>query len=284
MVFYHNINPVAFTIGPIDIRFYGLVYFIGFLFAYFYLRHQVKKNRLKNFGLDDVDSFMIYFMLGSIIGARVLAFVFFNTSVLFSNPLQIFKIWEGGMSIHGGIIGAMFAGWLYVRNKKVRYYALADIIIGPLMIFLGLGRIANFINAEIWGIQSNARFCIDYSKNVYMWSSPEGCRHPYQLYESAKNFLVGISLLIYFSFSKLKEGLLFWYGILAYNVLRFFLDFFRDDPTFLGLNTGQYLCIVFSIVAIFFIVKIKYFDDSVKDLKNEEHNKHKKDKNKMRNK
>jgi len=271
-------NPVAFTIGPVDVRFYGLVYFFGFLFAYFYLRYQVKKGKIKNFGLDDVDSFMIYFMLGSIIGARFFDFVFFNTSVLFSNPLQVFRIWEGGMSVHGGIIGAMFAGWLYIRKKKIKFYALADIIIGPFMIFLGFGRIANFINAELWGTPSNARFCIDYSRNVYVGGLPDGCRHPYQLYESFKNFLVGISLFVYSSLSKLKEGLLFWYGILAYNVLRFFLDFFKDSPTFFGLNTGQYLCIVFSLIAIFFIVKIRYFDDSVKNLNDKAHHKHKKHK------
>jgi len=137
MVFYHNINPVAFSIGPLDVRFYGLVYFIGFLFAYFYLRFLVKKGKLKNFGFGDVDSFMIYFMLGSIIGARIFDFVFFNLDVLFSDPLQILRIWEGGLSIHGGIIGAMVGGWLFVRNKKISFYELADIIISPLMIFLG---------------------------------------------------------------------------------------------------------------------------------------------------
>ena len=256
-MFIHNIDPVAFTIGPLAVRYYGLVYFVGFLFAYFYFRHQIKKARIKHFGLDDLDSFMIYFMLGSIIGARVLDFVFFYPQVLFSDPLQIFRVWQGGMSIHGGIIGAIVGGYLFVRSRKIKFYDLADHIIIFLMIFLGFGRIANFINGELWGVEGGGRLCIDYSQSEFISRPPEGCRHPYQLYESAKNFVLGISLLIYRAYSKLKPGLLFWYGLLGYNVLRFFLDFFRDDPTFLGLNTGQYLCVAFAIVSLIFIVKLK---------------------------
>ncbi len=259
-MFFHNINPVAFSIGSIDIRYYGLVYFIGFLFAYFYLRYQIKKGRIKHFSLDGLDSFMIYFMLGSILGARVLDFVFFNPSVLLSDPLQIFRVWQGGMSIHGGIIGAVIGGLLFVRNKKIKFYDLADHVVVPLMFFLGLGRIANFINAELWGTHFSGSFCVDYSQNEYIANPPEGCRHPYQLYESAKNFFVGIFLLIYKSYYKIKAGLLFWYGIFLYNFLRFFVDFYRDDPTFYGLSTGQYLCIVFSLVALYFIIRLKYFD------------------------
>lgn len=256
-MFIHNIDPVAFTFGPLEVRYYGLVYFLGFLFAYFYFRYQIKRSRIKHFGLDDLDSFMIYFMLGSIIGARLLDFVFFNPQVLFSDPLQIFRVWQGGMSIHGGIIGGVIGGLLFTKNKKVKFYELADHVIIFLMIFLGLGRIANFINGELWGTPYSGSLCIDYSQSEFINNPPQGCRHPYQLYESAKNFLVGLSLLAYRSYKKIKPGLLFWYGLLAYNVLRFFIDFVRDDPTFLGLNTGQYLCIAFSVVAVFFIIKLK---------------------------
>ena len=256
-MFIHNINPVALTLGPIEIRYYGIVYFIGFLFAYFFLKHQIKKARIKNFGLEDLDTFMIYFMLGAIIGARVLNFVFYYPEILITKPLEIFKVWHGGMSIHGGIIGTIIAGLLYVRNKKVKFYDLADQVIIPLMFFLGLGRIANFINGELWGTPSTARICIDYTQSNYIINPPQECRHPYQLYESIKNFAVGITLLIYKSYTTLKKGLLFWYGILLYNAARFFLDFYRDEAIIYIFTMGQYLCLILSIIAIIFIIKIR---------------------------
>jgi len=257
-VFIHNIDPVAFSFGVFEVRYYGLVYFLGFLFAYFFLKYQIKRARIKHLGLNDLDSLMIYFMLGSIIGARFFDFVFFNTSVLLTSPFEVFKIWHGGMSVHGGIIGAVIAGLLFVKDRKVKFYDLADQFIVPFMFFLGLGRIANFINGELWGVPSSAKFCIDYSQSNFVYNAPQGCRHPYQLYESFKNFAVSIALLIYSSFSTLKKGLLFLYGLFFYNVLRFFIDFYREQPLFLGLGTGQYLCIVFSLVSLFFIIKIKY--------------------------
>lgn len=262
-MFIHNINPVAFSIGSLDVRFYGLVYFFGFLLGYFYFRYLIKRSKIKHFGFDDLDSFMIYFMLGSIIGARVLNFVFYYPGVIFSDPMQLFRVWEGGMSIHGGIVGAIVAGLLFVRSRKISFYDLADHVIILLMFFLGLGRIANFINGELWGTPHAGRFCIDYSQSEFIVNPPQGCRHPYQLYESLKNFAVGIALLAVNSFASLKKGLLFWYGILAYNVLRFFLDFYRADPElFLGISTGQFLCVLFSLVAIVFIIHLHFFNSN----------------------
>ncbi|MFP4567802.1 MAG: prolipoprotein diacylglyceryl transferase [Candidatus Woesearchaeota archaeon] len=256
-MFLHNINPVALTLGPLEIRYYGLVYFIGFIFAYFYLRHQIKKSRIKHLKYEDLDTYMIYFMLGSIIGARVLDFVFYNPQIILTDPAQLIKVWQGGMSIHGGIIGAMLAGWIFTRKRKVKFYELADQTIIPLMIFLGLGRIANFINGELWGTPTTSNICIDYSQNTHIINPPEGCRHPYQLYESIKNFAVGISLLIFTQYKKLKQGLLFWWGILLYNILRFFIDFYREQTLINGLGVGQYLCIIFSIISIICIIKIE---------------------------
>jgi phosphatidylglycerol---prolipoprotein diacylglyceryl transferase len=277
-VIIHNIDPVAFTIGVFEVRYYGLVYFLGFLFAYFFLRYQIKKARIKHMGLDDLDLFMIYFMLGSILGSRIFDFIFYNPQIFFSDPLQVLRIWQGGMSVHGGIIGAVLAGLLFIRNKKIKFYDLADKVIVPFMFFLGLGRIANFINGELWGTRSDAWFCIDYTQSEYIANPPRGCRHPYQLYESVKNFAVGTSLLIYSSLVELKSGLLFWYGILFYNVLRFFLDFYRAEPAlFLGISMGQFLCVVFSLVAVVFIIKIKYnLVFLKKDLNDEKNHKHKK--------
>jgi phosphatidylglycerol---prolipoprotein diacylglyceryl transferase len=251
-MFIQNINPVFLSIGPVQIRYYGLVYFIGFLFIYFYFRYLIKNKKIKSLDNENLDLFMIYFMLGSIIGARILDFVFFNTSIIFTDPLEILRIWHGGMSIHGGIIGAMTAVFIFAKKYKLKFYELADFTIIPLMIFLGIGRIANFINGELWGTVSTGKFCIDYTHNQFINSPPAGCRYPYTIYESLKNFAVAIILVGIKTKAKLKQGLLFWYGLFLYNFFRFFIDFYRDggEPRlFLNLTMTQYLCIIFTIVS-----------------------------------
>jgi phosphatidylglycerol:prolipoprotein diacylglycerol transferase len=251
-MFIHNINPVFLSIGPLQIRYYGLVYFIGFLFVYFYFRYLIKNKKIKSLDNENLDLFMIYFMLGSIIGARILDFVFFNTRIIFTDPLELLKIWHGGMSIHGGIIGAMTTTYIFAKKYKVKFYELADYIIIPLLIFLGIGRIANFINGELWGTPSTGKLCIDYTQNQYI-NAPAGCKHPYTLYESLKNFATAIILIGIKAKAKLKTGLLFWYGIFMYNFFRFFVDFYRDggEPRlFLELTMTQYLCIIFTIVSV----------------------------------
>lgn len=275
-MFVHNINPVAFNLGPLEIRYYGLIYFLGFLFAYFYLRYQIRKARIKHFGYEELDTFMIYFMIGSILGARILDFVFYNFQELITNPAQIIKIWQGGMSIHGGIIGAVIAGLIYVKDKKINFYDLADQIIIPLIIFLGLGRLANFINGELWGTPHQGALCIDYSQSTHLTNPPQGCKHPYQIYAAIKNFTVGLTLLIYKEYSKMKKGLLFWYGILLYNALRFIIDFYREQTLIGGIGMGQYLCLIFSMISIAFIIKIKYYNEESKPNKARHKRKHKK--------
>ena len=255
----HNINPVFLSLGPISIRYYGLVYVIGFLFFYFYLKYIVKKNAIENMDSDKVDTFMIYFIIGGIIGARLLDFIFYNPGILFNDPLEFFRVWHGGMSIHGGVIGAAIAALLFTKKYKVKFYKLADITAIPLMLFLGIGRIANFINGELWGTLSNSALCIDYSKSQYILNPPIGCRYPYQIFASLKNFAVAGIMLIVTGTKKLKDGLLFWYSILLYSIGRFLLDFVREDPRLLGISMGQLLCVIFAIVSIYFIIKI-YLD------------------------
>ncbi|MGV8162710.1 MAG: prolipoprotein diacylglyceryl transferase [Candidatus Nanoarchaeia archaeon] len=267
-MFFHNINPVMLDLGSVQIRYYGLVYFVGFLFTYFYFKHLIKK-KLLNLEDEKLDLFMIYFMLGSILGARILDFVFFNFNVLLQDPLEIIRIWHGGMSIHGGIIGAMIGSYIFAVRHKIKFYELADFTIIPLMTLLGIGRIANFINGELWGTNSTSSICINYTNSTYIAYAPEGCRHPYVLYESLKNFAVAGILLIIKAKTKLKRGLLFWYGMFMYNFFRFFVDFYRDggEPRlFLGLTMTQYLCIVFTIssVVMIFVLSRKETNKEIK--------------------
>lgn len=253
-MFINNINPVFAHIGPFSLRYYGLVYAIGFLCAYFLLRWAAKKKRIENFTVEKADAFTLYLIIGAIVGARVLLFIFYYPGMLLSDPLEIFRIWNGGMSFHGGLIGAVIAGLLFSKKYKVKFYKLADFLVLPLSFFLIFGRIANFINGELVGTRTTVPWCV-------MFKGYAGCRHPSQLYEAAKNIFIFITLsILYFSKEikkKLKDGIIFWLFVLMYGVMRFIITFWREDIRFLGLSIGQYLCLAMIIVSVIFLFKIQ---------------------------
>ncbi len=252
-MFIHNINPVLLDLGFLQVRYYGLVYFLGFLFIYFYMSSRVKKGMIKGMDKDKLEVFMLYLLAGVILGARIFTFIFYSPGVLLSNPLELFMVWHGGMSFHGGLIGAIIAILLFSRKYKIRFYSLADLMALPAFFFLALGRIANFINGELPGTRSDAPWCV-------VFPGFDGCRHPYQLYAAAKDFFLTGALYFVSKTWKLKEGLLFWYFVLLYNSTRFFLDFLRDpagEAILLGISTGQYLSLAFTVIAVYFIYKLK---------------------------
>ncbi len=252
-MFYHNINPALLSIGPLEIRYYGLVYAIGFIAAYLLLRHTAKKGKIRNFDESKADTLIIYLVLGAIIGARFLLFVFYHPGTLIREPLEVLMIWHGGMSFHGGLIGAVIAGLLFCKKHKISFYQLADLAVLPLAFFLFLGRIANFINGELVGNRTSVPWCV-------VFPGYDGCRHPSQLYEALKNLI--IFFVLSFMYTKdnikkrLKEGVIFWGFVLIYGALRLIITFWRDDPRFLGLSGGQYLSLAMFITASVFLFKI----------------------------
>ena len=254
-MFIHNINPVLLSIGPLNIRYYGLVYAVGFLAAYLLFRWLAKKGEIKNFTAEKADIFILYVIIGAIAGARILLFVFYHPQTLIANPLEVFMLWHGGMSFHGGIIGAVAAGLLFCKKHKVNFYKLADFAVLPLSFFLVFGRIANFINGELVGIKTSVPWCVVFPK------VDNACRHPSQLYEAIKNLFMFLVLsILYFSKElkkKLKDGVICWLFVLMYGVLRFIITFWREDPTyFLGLSGGQCLSLAMAVISIAFLFKI----------------------------
>ena len=252
-MFIYNINPVLLNLGPIQIRYYGLVYVIGFLVIYFALKYYSNKGILK-LTKQEVESFALYLMLGVLIGARL--FVVFGWSFLLGDPLyyirdplKIIAVWEGGMSLHGGIVGILLVGYFFCKKKKLNIAKVADLLSIPGAFVLALGRIANFINGEIVGTITNLPWCFKFPKF-------EGCRHPVQLYSAAGRVLLGGYLLLINS-KKYKNGFIFWIFITLMGIGRFFCDFVREDPRFLGLSFGQYLSIVMIIAGI--VVLIRYY-------------------------
>ncbi len=251
-MFVHNINPVLLQLGPFQIRYYGLFFVIGFVIAYFMLIYLAKKREL-NLKKDDIADFLLYIIVGTILGARIIYILVYNFSFYTANPLQIFAVWSGGLSFHGGLIGAIIAGILFARKKKISFYELADIAVIPLALGLALGRVGNFMNGELFGRLTDVPW-------AFKFPDAEGFRHPSQIYASIKN-LINFSVLWFVKDMKLPKGFLFWLFVTNYAFLRFIVEFFRQPDSQLGfffgwISMGQILSIIMLPIGIYFLFKI----------------------------
>jgi phosphatidylglycerol:prolipoprotein diacylglycerol transferase len=256
-MFIHNIDPVLLSIGPFEIRYYGLFYFIGFIMAYFLISHLAKKKEL-SINKDDVADLLLYLIVGIILGARFFHVFVYNPSYYLANPSEIIAIWRGGLVFHGGLIGAIIAGLYFCKRKKTDFYELADIAVIPLALGLALGRIGNFINGELYGRLTDVSWAVKFP-------DAEGFRHPSQIYESFKNLLIFFTLWT-IKDKKLPKGFMFWLFIVMYSVLRFIMEFFRQ-PTEYGfiisfLTIGQIFSIIMFSVGIFFIYRVSKKNES----------------------
>lgn len=247
-MYVHNLNPALFQIGPFEVRYYGIVYVIGFLLVYCFLKYNMKKGKL-NMSEAQLDNMMCGMILAVIIGSRLFHVLFWEPAYYFSNPFEILKLWKGGMSFHGGLVFALFAGWWFSRRYNLNLAVLADIVIIPAVFALALGRIANFINGELVGTVTNLKWCVKFP-------GYDDCRHPSQIYEAIKRFAV-LSVLLFLNRKKHKPGFLFWVFFTLFGAGRFIVNFWRDDPRLFGLSFGQYLGIVMFVAG--FVVLMKYY-------------------------
>ncbi|MBN1644580.1 prolipoprotein diacylglyceryl transferase [Candidatus Woesearchaeota archaeon] len=233
MVFYHNIDPVLFSIGPIKIYWYGLMYVISFVIVYLYVRAAVKNKKLK-ISLAELDNLMIILTIALIIGARLFEVFLYNPSYYFSNPWDIPAVWKGGLSFHGGLVGLVIAAYFYSKIKKISLLHLADIFVVPLAFAQALGRIGNFINGELYGTITSLPW-------AFKFKSAEGFRHPSQLYEVFYNLVI-FSFLFIKRNKKFPQGTLLAYFLILYSIFRFLTEFVREPEVMIGLLTlGQVL-------------------------------------------
>src|SRR3989344_7287527 len=237
-----NIDPVLFKLGFLEIRYYGLIYFIGVLLTYYYLK------RKKVLDENELDRFMLYLTVGMFLGARLFGIASQDPFVLFENPLEFFMIWHGGMSFFGGFLGGFLGSYL-VLKKKQKLMRVADLITLPLTFSLFLGRIANFVNQELIGTATDARWCFNFSTAI-------GCRHPYQIYAAFSHLLL-FGFLLFLSQRNYRLGEIFWSFVAGYGLLRFLTDFFRENPRIFGLTGWQWLSILFFAVGVFYLYKAK---------------------------
>ena len=236
------IDPFIFRIGTVGLRWYSVLYLSGFVIAYFVLRSRYRRHFLRLRSEEDIKLLTMYSFYGIVLGARFFQVLFFNPSFYWANPLEILKIWHGGLSFHGGLVGGFLAFWIFCRRFGYSFLNVADEISLCVPIGLGLGRIANFINGELYGRATNLPWGM-----VFPQGGPES-RHPSQLYESV---LEGpVLFLIVWSVAKRRppDGTVVAVCILAYGILRFFVEFVREPEPPLGtilgpFTMGQLLCV-----------------------------------------
>jgi len=257
----NNLDPVILNLGFAEIRWYGVVYVLGFFFSLWWLLQLQKKGKLQ-LSKEEVWDFFLNLMLGVLLGSRLLMMAWDPQTYLF-HPLNLLKFWEGGMSFHGGLVGITLAAYLYCRKKKISFLQMADLMSFPTLFALALGRIANFTNGELVGRVWNGSSCVIFPHY------DSQCRHPYTLYAAGQRFLVSFWLLFLALQNKFKAGFVFYNFLLWEGLGRFFLDFFREDQLFFYLSLGQWFSLVMIIIALYFLFK-NYTEEWKKIFKVEE--------------
>jgi phosphatidylglycerol:prolipoprotein diacylglycerol transferase len=231
MLRFPNISPeiASFSLLGLDlhIRWYGLFYVLSFIAAYFLYKPLLKRRGIK-LDREQYESVIFYVMLGVILGGRMGYVLFYNFVHYLTHPLAVFAVWEGGMSFHGGALGVIAAGLFFCKRHKLSFYTMADAATPLVAIGLGLGRLGNFINAELWGKVTTLPW------GMIFPGGGELPRHPTQLYEMLTEGVILGLLSWYLLGKKLKEGFVFWTFIGGYGIMRFLIEFVRvpDDISF----------------------------------------------------
>ncbi|RUM90871.1 MAG: prolipoprotein diacylglyceryl transferase [Thermodesulfatator sp.] len=256
MIPYPRIDPVIVHIGPLALRWYGLMYLLGF-FASFYL---VKKQIAEELGTSDrkrlaaeqalLDGIIVALVAGVILGGRLGYVLFYNLSYFLEHPAEILATWHGGMSFHGGAVGVMIAGWLYCRLHNTDFFKWSDRFAVTVPIGLGLGRIGNFINGELYGRPSDVPWAMIFPDGGFV------PRHPSQLYEAFLEGIVLFSMLWPLRRKKWPSGRKTALFFIGYGIIRFFVEFLREPDPQLGflalgwVTMGQVLSIALIFLGI----------------------------------
>ncbi len=236
-----NIDPIAFSVGPLVVRWYALAYLVGFLGGWKYALYLVgmgsDTEKSKRFPTrEHIDDFLPYAVLGVILGGRIGYVLFYQLPLYAQNPLSAFKIWEGGMAFHGGALGVILALFLYAFFKKIALLRLTDIVCAAVPIGVFFGRIANFVNGELWGRTTDKAWGVVFP---YAGDAP---RHPSQLYESAlEGFVLFFILfgLYKWRVTRNMPGVVTGAFLAGYGLFRMFIENFREPDAHLGFIWGS---------------------------------------------
>ena len=226
-----QIDPIIFSIGPLAVRWYGMMYLLGFVGGYFAMCHVA---RFRNFGIskEQISDLLFYGVLGVVFGGRLGYTLFYNADYYLANPLQIFYVWEGGMSFHGGMLGVVTVLLLFSFKRKIPLLVIGDIVVVAVPIGLGLGRIGNFINAELWGRVTDQPWGVVFPGAGLL------PRHPSQLYEAVLEGALLFGIIYLLHRRKVGLGIPAFTFLLGYGFFRFLVEFVRQPDAHLGFLWG----------------------------------------------
>jgi phosphatidylglycerol:prolipoprotein diacylglycerol transferase len=250
MLVHPQFDPIAFSIGPLAIRWYGLMYLLAFTFVLVLGRWRISHG-LTKLNARDLDDLLFFGMLGTIVGGRLGYVLFYKASFYFAHPLDLFKVWEGGMSFHGGLIGVITAMLIFARRRGFSFWNISDFI-APL-VPLGIAAVrvgGNFVNGELWGRVTDVPWGM-----VFPQAHDGLPRHPSQLYEAAGEGILLFILVWWFARRPRPEAAVSGVFLIGYGLARFAVEFTREPDDFLGLlalglSMGQWLSLPMIVAGI----------------------------------
>lgn len=255
MLKYPKIDPVIFKVGPLQVHWYGIMYLIGFISAWLLAKYRASKSK-GVWNSEQISDIIFYSIIGVLIGGRLGYVLFYDLPFYLQRPIEIFKVWDGGMSFHGGLLGVIIALFIYGRYIGKNLFQLGDFIAPMVPIGLGAGRIGNFINGELWGTKTDSpwgmRFPTDPTNQL---------RHPSQLYEFLLEGVLLFIILWIFSSKTRPRMAVSGLFLLLYSIFRFIVEFFRAPDPQLGYlawnwcTMGQLLSIPMAIFGIVFMFR-----------------------------
>ena len=256
MTFLHQIDPIAFHAGPVAVHWYGIMYLLGFASAWWLGTRRIKAGRLPGVSADGFSDLLFYSMLGVVLGGRIGYMLFYTPGILLENPLQLIRVWEGGMSFHGGLIGVLIACLWWSRKQKTHFFDTMDFVAPLVPLGLGFGRLGNFIGAELWGKTTDGSWGVVFPSSLPAdlgQLPPEAlktlhatgaldvyARHPSQLYQAALEGLVLFIVLWTVSIKPRGRYLVSGLFALLYGVFRFAVEFVRMPDNGIYLAWGWF--------------------------------------------
>jgi phosphatidylglycerol:prolipoprotein diacylglycerol transferase len=249
------IDPVAFEIGPVVVRWYALSYLVGFIAGWRLAIYLARRSPIRPNG-DDADAFITWAIIGTILGGRLGYIIFYNSEVYLANPLAALRVWEGGMAFHGGLVGMILAMYLFARVRGFAFLAMGDLVAAVVPIGLFFGRIANFVNAELYGRVSDVPWAVTFPTGGGL------ARHPSQLYEAILEGLVLFIVMMVMMRSRrlrARPGTIGGTFLMLYGLFRFLIEFVREPDSqlgflWLGATMGQLLSIPMILIGLALVI------------------------------
>ena len=240
MLQHPEISPIAFSLGPLAVRWYGLMYLVGFATAYGLGRLRIARGGAGRVTTATLDDLLFFVVLGVILGGRLGYVLFYKPGYYLQHPAETVAVWQGGMAFHGGFLGVLLAVWWVARKHRLRWLELTDFVAPLIPLGLAAGRLGNFINGELWGRVTTVPWGM-----VFRGAGPDP-RHPSQLYQFALEGLALFVIVWLYSSKPRPAGAVSGVFLIGYGVFRFAAEYFREPDDFLGLlalglSMGQWL-------------------------------------------